>query len=62
MAGLSAGFALVAIVLILASAFIMLRDPANRRGWKPIPFALALLFLGGTAIARLVWIRFYVLA
>jgi drug/metabolite transporter (DMT)-like permease len=60
-AGLSSGFALVSIVLILASAFIVLRDPANRGGWRPIPFALALLFLGVTAIARLVWIRFYVL-
>jgi hypothetical protein len=55
------GFATASVVLLLVSALAVFSDEANRRGGKSIAFTIALLFFVGTAIARLVWVKFYVL-
>lgn len=59
---LSTNFAIGAILLMFTSAVLLLWKAEAQRGWKAMGFGVALLFLGGTAIARLVWLQLYVLA
>lgn len=54
--------AALAICAHLICAVIIYSKPASRKGWLPIILALFLLFFVGTAVARLVWVKFYVLA
>ncbi len=53
--------AALAITSHLGAAAIIFSVPRNRNGWFAMALAFLLLFLIGTAIARLVWVRFYVL-
>src|SRR5689334_289968 len=58
-ADLSFGLAMISIILAVVSAFVVLWRKSSPRGWGEIIFALALLFFGGTATARLFWIHFF---
>lgn len=58
---ISALLAIIALILLLMGALIVFWRPANRRGWKAAAFAIPLLFFGGTMIARLIWLYFWVL-
>ena len=60
-AHISTYFAVAALVLLLVSALVVFWDKANRGGGKAIAFTITLLFFVGSALARLVWIEFYVL-
>lgn len=52
---------LICLVSVLASALAVYWKEENRQGWKAIAFAIPLFFFGGTALARFVYVRFYVL-
>lgn len=54
--------ALICLLLLASSAAVVFWKKENRRGWKAIAFALALLFFGGTALARFIYVQFFVLA
>lgn len=54
------GVAVICLVFLLISSLVYWKRE-NRRGWKAIVFALALLFFGGTALARFIYVRFYIL-
>jgi hypothetical protein len=58
---ISALLAILALILVFAGALIVFWRPANRSGWKAVAFAIPLLFFGGTMIARLIWLYFWVL-
>lgn len=51
----------IAVLLFIVSALFVYSKPDNRRGWKGLTFAVPLLFFAGTALARAIWIQFWVL-
>lgn len=53
--------AAIAIMLHVGAAGVIFSIPRNRKGWSAILIGLLLLFLIGTAAARLIWVQFYVL-
>jgi hypothetical protein len=61
-AAVSVDLALVSLALLGAAAWLVYRDPANRRGGRAWLFAAALAALAAADVARVVWIRFFVLA
>jgi hypothetical protein len=60
-AAASVALALVSLALLGAAAWLVYRDRANRRGAPAWPFAAALMALAAADLARVVWIRFFVL-
>jgi len=61
-ARLSAQFAVASLILIVAAGLSAYWKQGSRWGWREIAFGVALLFFGGTALVRLVWISLYVIA
>ena len=61
-ADLSADAAITCLALLAIAGLLAFWKEENRHGRRAIALAIALLFFGGTAIARLVYIQFYVLA
>lgn len=52
---------LACLVFVLSSALVTYWKEENRHSWKAIAFAIPLLFFGGTALARFVYVKFCVL-
>ncbi len=61
-AALSAGGAIACLALLAIAGLLAFWKEENRHGRRATAFAIALLFFGATAIGRLVYIQFYVLA
>ncbi|MBO9669274.1 MAG: hypothetical protein J7485_02035 [Sphingobium sp.] len=61
-ARLSAQFAVASLILIVAAGLAAYWKRGRRRGWSEIAFGVALLFFGGTALVRLIWISLHVIA
>lgn len=53
--------AALAIAAFLASAAVIFTKASNRKGRLAVALALLMLFFTGTAIARLIWVKVYVL-
>jgi hypothetical protein len=61
-AHLGVQFALASLLVLAASAFVVFGERVNRRGVRAVIFGTVLLFFFATALARLIWVQFYVLA
>jgi len=61
-ARVSVNLALASLALAGASAWLVYRDPGNRRGWAAWLFAVALAALAAADLWRAIWIWFVVLA
>lgn len=61
-AALSVDLALASLALLGGAASLVYRDPANRRGRRAWLFAAPLAALAAADVARVVWIRLFVLA
>lgn len=60
-ADIGINLAALAIGSLTGTAAILFSTPRNRRGWLALFLALILTFLIGTAVWRLIWVRFLVL-
>ena len=61
-ANLSAEFAAISIAFLIASGFVLFPYFEKWRDGRAVALAVTFYFFGVTAIARLVWIEFYVLS
>jgi hypothetical protein len=61
-AATSANLALVSLALLGAAGWLAFRDPGDRRGWPAWLFAAPLAALAAADVARVTWIRLFVLA
>jgi hypothetical protein len=50
-----------ALIFIVTAGLLAFQRGNRRFDWKGILFAAAWLFFSGTALARVIWIQFYVL-
>lgn len=60
-ARLGVQFASASLLALVASAFVIFGERVNRRGVRAVIFGIVLLFFFATALARLIWVQFYVL-
>jgi hypothetical protein len=51
----------ISLTCLLISAYVVYWRRTVRFGWKEIVFFIALLFFGGTALARFIYVQFFVL-
>jgi hypothetical protein len=60
-AAISVNLALLSLALAVASAFVLYRRSEDRRGARAWLFGAGLFVLAAGDLARIVWIRFFVL-
>ena len=61
-AALSAGSAIACLALLAIAGLLAFWKEENRHGRGAIALTIALLFFGATSIARLIYIKYFVLA
>jgi hypothetical protein len=60
-ARLGVQFASASLVTLVASAFVVFSERVNHRSARAVIFGAVLLFFFATALARLIWVWFFVL-